>query len=133
MRLLLLFVALVATVGCATAYKTNALAPGMDKNRVLEIMGPPTSTSAVSGGVEVLNYRLYEENASIIYAFQRVAKPYFVTLQDGHVIAYGRLPSRETLRQAPSAGGPQILRENAYGPGIHMDQYGRPVRVTPDL
>ena len=25
----------------------------------------------------------------------------------------------------------QIQQENAYGPGLHMDQYGRPVEIAP--
>lgn len=33
--------------------------------------------------------------------------------------------------QSPDYGNSYIQTPNAYGPGIHMDQYGRAVTITP--
>jgi len=34
-------------------------------------------------------------------------------------------------RAVTTSSGAKIVKENAYGPNIHMDQYGRPVTVVP--
>jgi len=34
-------------------------------------------------------------------------------------------------QQGGGTGQSQVYKTNAYGPGIHMDQYGAPVRTVP--
>ena len=73
--------------GCATAYRMNSVSLGMSKEQVLEVMGEPVSTSAAIGGMEYLNYKLYETRLD---RFHDISTPYTVYLQDGKVISYGR-------------------------------------------
>ena len=81
----LMAIALLA--GCATAHKMNQIAIGMTKQQVIEVLGPPVSTSAKSG-VEYLNYSFSETDDQ---AFYGVTSPYFVRIVDGKVESYGRL------------------------------------------
>jgi hypothetical protein len=47
--------------------------------------------------------------------------------------------SRSSFRSSPSHspipqggyGESRIMKHDAYGPGVHMDQYGAPVKVAP--
>lgn len=88
-------------VGCAftnTARKMNALSLGMTKADVIDSLGSPASTSATEG-VEFLNYSFPENDSDAMYG---IARPYFVKLKDGKVVAYGKrgdFGSTETPRQ----------------------------------
>lgn len=87
----LLFAMVAATIfttGCAaTAHKMNNVNVGMTKQEVLNVLGPPMSTSAKEG-VEYLNYRFSETNDA---AFLGHTSPYFVRIVNGKVDSYGRL------------------------------------------
>jgi Small protein A (tmRNA-binding) len=74
-------------VGCATSHKINKISFGMTKQQVIEVLGPPVSTSAKSG-VEYLNYRFSETDDD---AFFDITTPYFVRIVDGKLESYGRL------------------------------------------
>lgn len=73
--------------GCATAHKMNDISIGMTKQEVVNVLGPPTSTSAKEG-VEYMNYRFSETDD---YAFYGITSPYFVRVVNGKVESYGRL------------------------------------------
>lgn len=84
-----LLIALLA--GCATAEsrKMNQVSLGMTKQQVIEVLGPPVSTSAKSG-VEYLNYRFLEVDA-VERRHADPTTPYYVRLVEGRVESYGRL------------------------------------------
>lgn len=82
--LLLLFILVVVTSGCATANKLNNVSLGMSKQEVISELGPPVSTSAKEG-VEYLKYFFVEKDV-------RDGKtPYYVRLVNGKVESYGRV------------------------------------------
>lgn len=86
-RLCLVLILMALIVGCATSHKINKIGIGMTKQQVIEVLGPPVSTSATSG-VKYLNYRFSETGD---HAFYGITTPYFVRIVDGMVEAYGRL------------------------------------------
>lgn len=73
--------------GCATAHKINSISLGMSKTDVIKAMGKPVSTSATSG-TEFLNYKFAETSDD---NFHGILTPYYVCIQDGKVISYGRM------------------------------------------
>lgn len=129
MRVLVLAVLLLA--GCATAYKLNDVSVGMEKVGVVDRLGPPAATSA-AGSVEVLHYWFHERGSFWdVYFGYRTA--YFVRLVDGKVVEFGR-EIRHPVKAKPVVSGaiqPDRIKEDVYGPGIHQDQFGRPVVVRP--
>jgi len=82
-----LVVVFLTLVGCATSHNMNKINLGMTKQQVIEVLGPPVSTSATAG-VEYLNYRFSETSD---HAFFGITTPYFVRIIEGKVNAYGRL------------------------------------------
>ena len=84
----LVFAAIIALVGCATAPKLNRLSIGMTKQEVVSVMGQPASTAAPGGGVEILRYRL---SATGDDAYHHVTEEYFVKLTDDKVQSYGKM------------------------------------------
>ena len=95
------FLSIALLAGCATAEesrKMNQVSLGMTKQQVIEVLGPPVSTSAKSG-VEYLNYRFAEPGrraAAAGAALQGLphadpTTPYYVRLVEGRVESYGRL------------------------------------------
>lgn len=49
-------------------------------------------------------------------------------------LSHGYIPPEQQSSpppQNPDYGNSYIQTPNAYGPGIHMDQYGRAVTITP--
>jgi len=81
-----LLIALAVLAGCATASKTNGLSLGMTKAQVLAVMGQPASTAADSD-VEVLRYQL---SATGHEAFHHRTEEYFVRLESGKVVRFGK-------------------------------------------
>ncbi len=79
--------ALVALAGCAPTnlHKMNKIALGMSKQEVISAAGRPTETRATEG-VEYLVYHL-RARADVRYDLEA----YFVQLEAGKVIAYGKL------------------------------------------
>lgn len=75
-------------LGCATTSDVmNRLSLGMTKPEVIKAMGQPDHTKAEYGR-EVLEYRLHPARGywtSVTYP-----EPYWVELQDGKVVRYGR-------------------------------------------
>jgi|ERR1039457_299982 outer membrane protein assembly factor BamE (lipoprotein component of BamABCDE complex) len=85
----IVFLCFILLSGCATisSDKMNSISLGMTKQEVLEIMGPPVSTSAMSGA-ELLNYTFSETQNDAING--RPKTPYFIRIVNGKVDAYGR-------------------------------------------
>lgn len=81
-------VALFLLIGCATgadkwtADKMNSIEIGMTRDRVIELLGMPSSTSAIKGKT-YLSYSLRERH--------RGTQEFFVRLIDGNVESFGRL------------------------------------------
>ena len=94
------FLSIALLAGCATAEsrKMNQVSLGMTKQQVIEVLGPPLSTSAKSG-VEYLNYRFAEPGRradALSDAMKGLPRtdpttPYYVRLIEGRVESYGRL------------------------------------------
>jgi hypothetical protein len=81
-------------VSCATpGTKLGQVSVGMTKAQVVEIMGPPTSTSA-SEGVEVLRYALTAGRAMWTFDYTE----YFVKLVNGRVESYGNAADLDKLK-----------------------------------
>ena len=87
MKTILISLSILIIMGCATAHRINSISPGMTKEEVIKIMGPPVSVSA-KDGVEYLNYKLSETGND---AFMGWATPYFIRIINGRVDAYGRM------------------------------------------
>lgn len=89
-KLAILLLVLVVAIGCAhrprvnkwTADKMNLLQLGMSKERVIKILGMPTSTSAI-GDQAYLSYTLKER--------YRGTQQFFVRLVGDKVESYGRI------------------------------------------
>lgn len=87
------FLAVIALtlMGCATAHKMNALSVGMTKAEVVNILGHPKDSSAMSG-VEYLRYELHPDSLGRCFAGPREGiADYFVRLVGGRVDSYGRI------------------------------------------
>ena len=85
--LLTILCVIVILLGCATAHKISLVRIGMTKEEVIQVMGPPASTSAKEN-TEYLNYQLSETDDQ---AFDGITKSYYVRLINGHVDSYGKL------------------------------------------
>ena len=86
MKKILILLVCLGLSGCAfigSATKTNSVSTGMSKEDVIKAMGEPASTAAIEGK-EYLNYNLDETGT------WGVRTPFFVCLQDGKVISFGR-------------------------------------------
>jgi len=86
-RVLVVVLSSLLIAGCATAHKISSVQIGMTKEEVINVMGPPASTSAKSG-TEYLNYSLSETDDQ---AFYGITRPYYVRLINGKVDSFGRL------------------------------------------
>jgi outer membrane protein assembly factor BamE (lipoprotein component of BamABCDE complex) len=134
-------------VGCATSSQhLNEIRIGMDKEEVHDILGDPQSTQANSDA-EYLVYSLRDGISKPGTTIVPIAYNglYFVKMIGGRVDSYGRfsnstepapLPMSTFTpienHQSPSQpSGSYIQTPNAYGPGIHMDQNGKPVQLVP--
>lgn len=143
---ILLVVALL--FGCGTSSKhLNDIRVGMDKEEVHDILGDPQSTEA-NKNAEYLIYSLRDGISKPGTTIVPIAynSLYFVKIIDGHVDSFGRYgntsepaplpmppPTYNNGNYQPPAvpSGSYIQTPNAYGPGVHMDQFGRPVQVVP--
>lgn len=88
-------------LACATsASRTNELSPGMTKAQVVEILGEPDRTDAAEG--EERLYYWLSESRTLEAAFGGLMRGlnigkghYLVTLRDGHVVSYRKVPRGE--------------------------------------
>ena len=77
-----------------TADQLNQISIGMPKEQVLKLLGTPKSTSA-SNGVEYLQYLWVK---TTIAANANYPEDYFVAIQDGRVLSYGRTGDFDSAR-----------------------------------
>jgi hypothetical protein len=84
---ILIVVALVSLVGCATAPRMNRLSVGMTKQDVCSTLGDPDSSASPGGGVEVLRYELTTKERP----YGLISREYFVRLVNGKVESYGKM------------------------------------------
>lgn len=84
MKIFYLIIVLAIT-SCATAAKLNELNIGMSKQKVIQVLGVPESTSATKG-VEYMLYKFYRNTAGV---HGRSNKIYFVKIINGVVVSYG--------------------------------------------
>ena len=72
----------IMLLGCTSAVKMNDVRVGMTKAEVIDVLGKPSSTSAMDG-IVFLKYRFY--NNSVF------SDGFYVKLKDGKVEAYGQV------------------------------------------
>ena len=82
--------ALLITVGLAgcmptTLNKMNKVSIGMSKQEVITAIGSPTETRATAG----VEYLMYHLRVDTDVRYSKV--PYFVQIEKGRVIAYGKM------------------------------------------
>ena len=77
----------LSLVACANAHKMNSLDIGMTKKAVIERLGEPNSTSAISG-IQYLAYNFYPTDES--YWDCRPGN-YYVRLVNGRVDSFGSM------------------------------------------
>lgn len=95
MKKLVVLTGLLFLVGCVgTAYKMNNLNLGMSKQEVIQVLGPPLSSSAI-GNTEYLNYKLYIDGD---HAFMNLPTDYFVRIINGRVESYGKMGDFDSTR-----------------------------------
>ena len=87
MKIVFLIIALTIS-GCTTAAKLNEISLGMSKQKVIQVLGFPDSTSA-SSGVEYLMYKFYDTWDGEMRTGGS-AKDYFVRIKKGVVESYGK-------------------------------------------
>ena len=95
-KIFLLLVILVIISGCASAKKMNRLSIGMTKQDVIKTIGTPSTISASGKDIEVLFYKLYEED-------DLVSNTYYVILESDKVIQFSRAEDSGTPISATSA------------------------------
>ncbi len=74
--------------GCTTAAKLNEISLGMSKQKVIEVLGTPSTTSATKG-VEYMIYEFYGAWDGRM-RIKGGSKNYFVRIKDGIVESYGQ-------------------------------------------
>ena len=77
---------LLGLSACSTTAKMNALAQGMSKSAVINVMGQPDSTAA-KGDVEVLTYKLCRSGCMSMY-------DYYIQLKGGKVDGFGKMSKK---------------------------------------
>jgi len=130
--------AVLALAGCGPHFTTADLAPGMTQTEVISKLGKPKSGTLTNGE----KYLIFKVNDD---AFGRSDNFYAVGFKDDKLTSIAPLPESmqemglidralmgARINQSQTIDlGNTTLTPNAYGPGIHMDQYGRPVQVIP--
>jgi hypothetical protein len=137
MNKILLFAAIAILSGCSGVPKltTTDLTSGMSRQEVLQKFGKPVNATMSNG----TNYLVYEFND---HAYGRDDNAYALGFQNDRLVSVEPLPEDQqkmglidralrSRRPRSNDGNSYIQTPNAYGPGIHMDQFGRPVQVVP--
>ena len=127
---LVLFITFVLVACATTSTRTNKLTIGMSRTQVEQIMGTPASTAANEKGFQ-LHYRLSTPSRGIGYLNEK--QWYVVGFKDDKVVSYGWYSdNNQSSTESTTVGSTAFkLNKDAFGPGIHMDEYGRAVKVTP--
>lgn len=137
MEKLLVFAAVVFLSGCAGTPRptTTDLSSGMTRQEVLQKYGQPVNAT-MSNGTDYLIYKFND------HAYGRDDNSYALGFQNNRLVSVAPLPEDQqemgpidrvlrSRRHSVNYGNSYIETPDAYGPGVHMDQYGRPVRVVP--
>jgi hypothetical protein len=104
-----------------TADQLNQISIGMPKEQVLKSLGMPKSTSA-SNGVEYLQYLWVK---TIIAANANFPEDYYVAIQDGRVLSYGRTGDFESTKLSHQ----QVNQSIVIPPAI----FQKPVQQNPPV
>lgn len=119
--------------GCGRPLMNTAdIAPGITKAEMTERYGVPNIT--LDNGESVYVWRIHD------HAYGREYNHYSAVFKDDKLTSFLLLP-KDQQEEAPRmrsfrfGGGNAVtgavITPNAYGPGVHIDQYGRPVKVVP--
>lgn len=133
-RIMLSVLCTLLVTGCVASVNTTDLTPGMTQQEVILKLGKPVR-ALLSNGERFLVYKI---NDSLKRSDNIIA----IGFIDDKLVSI--LPLSESMqemgpvdralrsrKQRSNVGSSYIETPNAYGPGIHMDQYGRPVQVVP--
>lgn len=130
----------IVLVGCVASVNTTDLNPGMTQQEVILKLGKPVR-ALLSNGERFLVYKINDtlKRSDNIIAIGFIDDklvsilPLSEAMQEMGPIdraLRSRIPQIDN-GSSSNNGGSYIQTPNAYGPGIHMDQYGRPVQVVP--
>lgn len=134
-RIILTVLCALLVTGCVDRITTADLTAGMTRQEVVQLMGKPASTTMLNGEQQLI-YQVQDQ------AFDREKNFYSIGFKNDRLTNIILLPEDQqemglidralrSRRLRSNNGGSYIQTPNAYGPGIHMDQYGRPVQVVP--
>jgi hypothetical protein len=135
-KLMVAAIALYLLAGCSgPLINMSTINAGMTKQEITSLLGQPESAMA-QNGFSYLYFKIHD------HAFGRDKNHYIFAFSDDKLVEFAPLPpepEEEGLmdkalrlsRQQPATFGNETITPNAFGPGIHMDQYGRPVQLVP--
>ncbi|WP_041533003.1 outer membrane protein assembly factor BamE domain-containing protein [Pelobacter propionicus] len=135
MKTTMILFSLLALTACVSKFNTTDLTPGMTQAQVTQLLGKPVSATLTNGERQLI-FKIHDD------AFGRSDTFYAIGFKDDHLTSIAPLPEDmqemgpidRALRSRglrSNNGSSYIKTPNAYGPGVHMDQYGRPVQVVP--
>ncbi|MBK5273512.1 MAG: hypothetical protein JJE30_00465 [Desulfuromonadales bacterium] len=132
-KILVATIALSLLVGCSgPLISINTINAGMTKQEVTQRIGEPES-ARIENGFSYLYFKIHD------HAFGRDKNHYIFAFKDEKLVEFAPLPIEyqeegpidKALRMKRQNQNQLGITPNAYGPGIHMDQYGRPVQLVP--
>jgi hypothetical protein len=124
-------IALFLLAGCSgPLINMSTINSGMTKQEVTQRLGEPES-ARIENGFSYLYFKIHD------HAFGRDKNHYIFAFKDEKLVEFAPLPI-EYQEEGPIDKALRMKNQNqlgitpnAYGPGIHMDQYGRPVQLVP--
>ncbi len=124
-------IALSLLSGCSgPLINMRTINAGMTKQEVTQRLGEPES-ARIENGFSYLYFKIHD------HAFGRDKNHYIFSFSGDKLVEFTPLPI-EYQEEGPIDKALRMksqnqlgITPNAYGPGIHMDQYGRPVQLMP--
>lgn len=135
-KIMVVAIALSLLAGCSgPLINLSTINAGMTKQEIILRLGDPES-ARVQNGFSYLYFKIHDN------AFGRDKNHYIFAFKDEKLVEFAPLPPEyqeegpidkalRLSRPQPVSVGNETITPDAYGPGIHMDQYGRPVQLVP--
>jgi|GEM_PF-2930271 len=135
-KLMVAAIALSLLVGCSgPLINMSTINAGMTKQEITTLLGQPES-ARVQNGFSYLYFKIHD------HAFGRDKNHYIFAFSGDKLVEFAPLPPEyqeegpidkalRLSRPQPVNLGSETITPDAYGPGVHMDQYGRPVQLVP--
>lgn len=138
MKKLIIVIVTYMLAGCSgPIINLSNVNSGMTKQEIIQLLGYPESARA-QNNFTYLYFKIHD------HAFGRDKNHYIFAFANDKLVEFAPLPLEyqeegpidKALKLRNNSNQPVdlgngIITPNAYGPGIHMDQYGRPVQLVP--